>query len=101
MLCYRCEHRAEFLETGHGPRAQCKDEGSLAICYMFRPCFPVVTEQAYPSDERPRFAGAALAARERAVRLMDPETDNITLAAIGGDPEDYDSQTALVWKERE
>lgn len=46
-LCYRCEHRAEYLERGHAPKVECKDiENSKYICYSYKPVKPCVL--AYP-----------------------------------------------------
>ena len=40
-LCYRCEKRAQYLETGEAPRAECKsNDTSLAICYSYEPVSP-------------------------------------------------------------
>jgi len=44
-LCYRCEHRACFLETGRRPRCECGNAGaSNYSCYMYEPVKPVVLE---------------------------------------------------------
>lgn len=41
-LCFRCEHRALFLENGHRPRCECGDiESNKMGCYMYRPVRPV------------------------------------------------------------
>lgn len=46
MLCFRCEHRASFLETGSQPRFECGNiENSNKGCYMFIPCRPVVMKK--------------------------------------------------------
>jgi hypothetical protein len=46
-LCFRCEHRAKFLEEGYGPRHECKDvETSKFICYCYQPVKPIVLK--YP-----------------------------------------------------
>lgn len=40
-LCFRCEHRATFLEEGFAPRAECKDvERVKSICYSYTPVRP-------------------------------------------------------------
>lgn len=91
MLCWRCYHRIAHIEaTLRGdkcvpqPRCECGDYGAVLDkdgkpkftgsskigCYMFRPCFPVVTIPAN-GDTRPRFAGTMFAARERAIRVLD------------------------------
>ena len=62
-LCWRCEHRARFHETGHAPRCECGDGGAICCCYMYKPVSPCATKRA-PGDKRSRFAGAMLTARE-------------------------------------
>jgi len=58
MLCFRCEHRATYLETGAGPRCECKDPlSSVHSCYMFIPCAPVITEKTNPDDPREEHGG--------------------------------------------
>ena len=66
-LCYRCEHRATFLERGHGPRYECHlANSSRAACYCYLPVRPCVLAKLNESDPRP--AGSGLfAARSRAV----------------------------------
>ena len=65
-LCYRCENRARFYETGHAPRVQCGiiDRASHS-CYAYRPVKPCITKASDPNDPRPRFAGALFSAREQ------------------------------------
>lgn len=70
-LCYRCEHRARYLETGGGPRAECKSEKSTVYsCYSYRPIKPVVTS-CNEGDDRPAFGPPMLAGRVHAVRIAD------------------------------
>lgn len=81
-LCFRCEHRAEFLEDSlHGekhprrPRMECGDVfNSKTGCYMFKPCKPVVTVSTNSEDIRPRFGPAFLSKREYAKRILDEAT---------------------------
>lgn len=95
MLCFRCEHRARALETGIGPRAECKDlELSKTSCYMFTPCFPIITEPLDKDDIRPR-GPSILSRREKAVSLM--ETDTIELKNIIDD----EDKICLVWDLKE
>ena len=57
MLCYRCEHRASFLEGGRRPRHECGViETSKIGCYMFKPCYPVRMERD-EGDIRPAHGG--------------------------------------------
>jgi hypothetical protein len=58
MLCYRCEYRARYLEReserkgfGHAPRFECKVDGAVHSCYMFKPVQPLVVE---PSEYEKR-----------------------------------------------
>ena len=64
-LCFRCEHRARFFETGSGPRYECQ-QPDMAVhgCYMYKPVKPCVLKKD-KDDKRPRFAGALFSARER------------------------------------
>ncbi len=53
MLCYRCEHRAQFLEEGRRPRHECGNvESSVMGCYMFKPTKPI-TIKPREGDDRP------------------------------------------------
>ncbi len=57
MLCFRCEHRATYLEGGARPRCECGNiEDSKVGCYMFKPCYPVKMERA-ENDPRPEHGG--------------------------------------------
>jgi|TARA_R100000501_G_C2608020_1_gene103287 hypothetical protein len=41
-LCFRCEHRAVYLEEGHGPRFECQSETQTSFgCYCYKPVKPV------------------------------------------------------------
>lgn len=54
-LCYRCHHRARFLETGgmEEPRFECSQiEHAVMACYMFRPCRPLALRP-QQGDKRP------------------------------------------------
>lgn len=68
-LCYRCEHRACFLEKGHGPRCECQEPSrAVCSCYMYMPVIPVITE-ANKGDKRPIAAGWMISAREHPVEV--------------------------------
>ena len=70
QLCFRCEHRARFLETGHGPRCECQDRRqAVSSCYMYRPVWPVVLAL-NEGERRPLLAGWAFAGRAHAVRIF-------------------------------
>lgn len=65
-LCFRCEYRARFFETGHGPRAECQmTDMAVFSCYMYRPVAPAITEVAHADDPRPRLGPPIISSRER------------------------------------
>lgn len=71
-LCFRCEHRALFLEGKGQPRCECGEiNNQVCACYMFKPCMPVITTVLeYPGmAKRPRFSSPMLSSRERGVEL--------------------------------
>jgi len=72
-LCFRCEYRARFLETGFGPRYECGgiQTGSYC-CYMYQPVRPCVLKP-QKGDRRPRFSGAMISAREQFAGIADGE----------------------------
>ena len=71
-LCYRCEHRAAFLETGARPRYECGDiENAYMSCYMFKPVKPIIVE-GNKGDGRPLNVGL-LSCRYHAVGIADCE----------------------------
>jgi len=78
MLCYRCEHRAEFLSNhGRRPRSECGNvNASQSGCYMYQPCRPVVVKK-NKGDKRPLFGPAMIAARYSAVRVADDMELNV------------------------
>jgi len=78
-LCYRCEHRARARETGHGPRAQCTDEGAVWSCYMYQPVRPLVLI-ANDGEERSIYRPAMIAGRSHAKGLMEGKLTTGTLA---------------------
>ena len=57
-LCFRCEHRARFLEDYHAPRYECKqvNEGKIG-CYMYKPVAPVLLRDEDTEDPRPACGG--------------------------------------------
>ena len=75
MLCFRCEHRAKFLEDGHAPRCECGDiESSKCGCYMYKPCLPVIVKPS-EGEERPMFAAPMISGRIMAVRVAKTKED--------------------------
>jgi len=71
-LCYRCEHRARFLETGERPRYQCKTDGAAWSCYMYKPVKPLIMAR-NKGDRRPMFSGIAFSARSHAIGIAKGE----------------------------
>ena len=68
-LCYRCEWRAQWLESGHGPRMECQSRDSATgSCYMYRPVAPVI-QQVNDGDDRSPFSGAMVSARSHAIGI--------------------------------
>jgi len=102
-LCFRCEHRAEFLENGFRPRFECgMEKTATSGCYMFMPCKPVAVA---PNDgeERPIFGPWMIAGRVRAQGLIDAERLRLRLVdlsgyAVKGEPLETSRLTvAAVW----
>ena len=63
MLCYRCQHRVNFLENGSRPRYECGEiQSSKYICYMFKPIAPVVLTP-NEGDDRPIGGPTMISAR--------------------------------------
>lgn len=72
-LCYRCEHRAVFLETGDRPRFECGMERSASpACYMFLPCKPIAVA-AIEGEKRPMFGPPVIAGRLQSHGLVPDE----------------------------
>jgi hypothetical protein len=68
-LCFRCHHRARFLESGgvEEARYECGQiEHAVVGCYMFRPCRPFALRPEQ-GDKRPVGAAWTLSARVNAV----------------------------------
>jgi hypothetical protein len=90
-LCFRCEHRAVFLETGYHPRFECgMEKMASSCCYMFMPCKPVAV---VPNDgeNRPIFGPWMIAGRVRALGLIDAEKLRLKLIDVDG------AAVAAVW----
>lgn len=69
-LCFRCERRAEFLETGRGPRHECKQADAVGNCYAYLPVKPLVMKR--PKGERRPVGGPMLlSARIGRVKIAD------------------------------
>lgn len=71
QLCYRCEHRATYLQEGYAPRAECKSsDTAVSSCYMYQPVRPFIM-QPNKGDDRPAVGPSMLTARSHAVGIMD------------------------------
>ena len=71
-LCYRCEHRARFIENGHGPRCECGDvDRAVSSCYMYLPVVPVITKPLNTDDPRPVYGPPMIAGRVVYSKLAD------------------------------
>lgn len=69
-LCFRCENRALFLETGNAPRCECKDPTSSAYgCYAYKPVKPLWVKRA-KGDRRP-VGGGLFGSRVNGVKVSD------------------------------
>lgn len=71
-LCYRCEHRANFLERGSRPRHECGDiTHSSGSCYMFKPVRPIVVAPSDKRDKRPWLGPPILSSRSKSLGVCD------------------------------
>jgi len=79
MLCFRCEHRVEFLVTGHGPRCECQQPTlSSSGCYMYIPTKPALLKKV-KGDKRPQFGPWIFSARSRYAGIDEKLTLNAKL----------------------
>lgn len=78
-LCFRCEHRAVFLESGDMPRFECGTERmASACCYMFMPTKPVVVGP-IEGEKRPIFGPPFIAGRVQSHGLVPDERIRLKL----------------------
>lgn len=77
-LCHRCEHRARYYETGHGPRCECSGS-DVYSCYMYRPVVPCA-QQVNEGDGRSAFAPSLFSARSH--RINFPEFSRWTALSL-------------------
>ena len=93
-LCYRCEHRAKYWETGHAPRMECgSDEMSVGGCYMYQPVRPVIVKQQNSEDPRPIFFLPMIAGRVRFSRVATDEETHLELSS----PNENENEFLLLW----
>jgi hypothetical protein len=81
-LCHRCEHRVCFLESGHGPRCECHQEGAVNSCYMYRPVLPLVLKP-NKGEDRPLGAAWAFAGRGHSEKHLDAELVYVEQDGVG------------------
>jgi len=71
-MCFRCEHRAKFLENGSRPRYECGEVDSTKFaCYMYQPVKPIKLSKD-ENDPRPQFGGYMFTSRSH---VSDTEPD--------------------------
>ena len=89
-LCFRCENRSMFLETGHGPRLECKQAGTVHGCYCFMPTKPIAVGP-IEGEKRPIFGPWMLAGRIQSHGLVADERIRLKLIDLG------DGKVSTVW----
>jgi hypothetical protein len=81
-LCFRCEHRAKYLESGFQPRFECgMKRMASACCYMFMPCKPIAIAP-IEGEKRPIFGPPFIAGRIQAHGLVADERLTLQLINI-------------------
>jgi hypothetical protein len=66
-MCFRCEYRARFLETGSAPRCECGEINRQSFCcYMYTPCTPLILKKE-SKDKRSISAPSMIRARSRVI----------------------------------
>lgn len=84
-LCYRCEHRARYLEAGRRPRCECgMTDTAKYSCYMYKPVRPVVLSKTDPADPRPPAGPWGYSARSRYVRQLRHEEGHYAMEHVDG-----------------
>jgi hypothetical protein len=72
-LCYRCQHRVDFLEKGFGLRCECQDVGkAVCSCYAYVPIKPLVMRR-NTGERRPMFGPSMISARTHSYEEADCE----------------------------
>lgn len=83
-LCYRCENRAVFLETGYHPRFECgMEKTATSCCYMFMPTKPIAVVPV-SGEKRPIFGPWMIAGRVQSKGLIDAERIRLKLVDVDG-----------------
>ena len=89
-LCYRCEHRAAFLETGSRPRYECGESRAVHGCYCFMPTKPIAVRP-IEGEKRPIFGPWMLAGRIQSHDLVDDGRLCLKLVDLG------DGKVSATW----
>jgi hypothetical protein len=91
-LCWRCERRAVFHESGLKPRFECGEARAVGSCYMFMPTKPVAVGP-IEGEKRPIFAGWLLAGRIQSHGLVADERLALKLIHL----DDKQKRVSAVW----
>ena len=102
MLCFRCEHRARFLDDQSKKRKHCRRprfecgeiETSKIACYMYEPTRPILMQKFPKNDPRPEHGGY-FGSRMEGLKVLEPDEDNIILAVSRSDDGELSS---LQWE---
>ena len=95
-LCFRCEHRARYYETGSAPRMECgSPETAVYGCYMYKPVRPVVVGPRDKSDPRPIFGPPMISGRVQFERVATDKDVHLKLTCPN------DNEFLLTWVEGE
>lgn len=89
-LCWRCEHRACFHETGFHPRFECGEARAVHNCYMFMPTKPIAVGP-IKGEKRPIFGPWFVAGRIQSHGLVATERLRLRLIDLG------DGNSTAVW----
>jgi hypothetical protein len=82
-LCFRCEHRSVFHETGWGPRFECKQKMAVHSCYCFVPCKPIAAAP-IAGEKRLIFDPWMTSGRLQSMGLVDNARLRLKLVDIDG-----------------
>jgi len=89
-LCFRCEYRAAFFDTGYGPRYECGKSGAVHSCYMFIPTKPIAVGP-IEGEKRPIFGPWMVAGCKKSYGLINNRQLRLKLIDLG------DGKLSAVW----
>ena len=100
-LCFRCEHRARYHETGIQPRLECGEAGkSKSACYMYAPVRPLIVKP-IKGESRPLFGMHMLSGRMEAVSVADDsQVEAIGCRVTGGVMVTWECKSKVAVKNR-